>query len=443
MRISRLRGGLAWLGKVAAAVVDQGLVAGSGFIVNVLLARWLAPADYGAYTVAFSIFLFVSGFHNAMVLEPMSVFGPSSYKTYLRAYLGKLVRLHFAICVLLAGLLGLGVAVSRHWFGSATFSDSALWGSCLGIPCILFFWLWRQAAYLDLRPGLAVRGAAVYTLVTFMLMLAFHRLGWLSPFGAFALQSTAALTASALLIVLIRPRLSSQALPSASRPILMRHWEYGRWAVVTAFVYWFSGSVSYVFAGLLLGMRDVAALRALQTFVLPFPQFMVAVSRLLIPWASARFADQDAAATQRAIGRITLLFASAAFLCLAGVSLFGKPLIALMYRGRYVEFSYLLPLLALPVLFTAAAQGPAVALQAMRLPFEVSLAYGAAACVNVLAGLTLTHYWGLVGNVLGMSSASFAFLVVIWYRYNARSSRMLQRESGPPEFGSRPVHAES
>jgi O-antigen/teichoic acid export membrane protein len=443
MGISRLSGGLAWLGRVAAAVVDQGLVAGAGFMVNVLLARWLAPADYGAYTVAFSVFLFVSGFHNALVLEPMCVFGPSSYKSDLRAYLGKLVRLHFAICLLLASLLGLGVAVSRHWIGSATFSDSALWGSCLGIPCVLFFWLWRQAAYLELRPELAVRGAAVYTLVTFVLMLAFHRLGWLSPFGAFALQATAALAASVLLIVLIWPHLSSRALPSPSPSILRRHWEYGRWAVVTAFVYWFSGGVSYVIAGLLLGMRDVAALRALQTFVLPFPQFITAVSRLLVPWASARFADRDAAATQRAIGRITLLFASAAFLSLASVWLFGKPLIDLMYKGRYIEFSYLLPLLAVPVLFTAAAQGPAVALQAMRLPSEVSLAYAAAAAVNILAGVTLTHYWGLVGNVLGMSSASLAFLVVIWYRYNARLSWMLQRESRQPEFGSRAVHAES
>jgi O-antigen/teichoic acid export membrane protein len=274
-------------------------------------------------------------------------------------------------------------------------------------------------------------------------MVAFQRLGWLSPFGAFALQATAALTASIILIVLIRPQLSTRALPSSSPPILRQHWDYGRWAVVTAIVYWLSGGVSYVVAGLLLGLRDVAALRALQTFVLPFPQFMTAVSRLLVPWASARFADQNAAGTRRAIGRITLLFASAAFLSLACISVFGKPLIDLMYGGRYIEFSYLLPLLAIPVFFTAAAQGPAVALQAMRLPSEVSLAYTAAAGVNILAGVVLTHYWGLVGNVLGMSSASLTFLVVIWCRYNARSSLMLQRESRPPEFGSHAVHAES
>ncbi len=437
MQINRPREGLAWLRKAAVALADQGLVSGSGFIVNVLLARWLAPAQYGAYTVAFSIFLFVSGFHNALVVEPMCVFGPSSYRDSLRAYLGTLVRLH------LGSLLGLGVAASRHWGAGAAFSGSAFWGAGLGIPCILFFWLWRQVAYLNLRPELAVRGAAVYTLVAFMLTLAFHRLGWLSPFGAFVVQATAALAASALLIILIRPQLSSHALPRSSPSILRRHWEYGRWAVITAFVYWFSTGASYVIAGLLLRMDDVAGLRALQTFVLPVPQFITAISHLVVPWASARFADQNAAGIRRPIGRVTLVFTSAALLYLAAVWLFGKPLIDLMYRGRYNEFSYLLTFLAIPAILTAAAQGPAIAVVAMRLPSEVSLAYTVAGGVNILAGVILTRYWGLLGNVLGTSSAALAFLVVISYRYKARLSQMLPKESRPPEFGSHAIRTES
>jgi O-antigen/teichoic acid export membrane protein len=412
-------------------------------MVNVLLARWLAPEQYGAYTVAFSILLFVSGFHNALVLEPMSVFGPSSYKGYLRAYLGKLVRLHFVICFLLISALGLGVAVFWHWLGGARFESSAFWGVSLGIPSILFFWLWRQAAYLDLRPELAVRGAIVYTLVVLMLMFALHWLVWLSPFGAFAVQSTAALAASALLIVLIRPHLSSGVLSNSGRSILRQHWHYGRWVVVTAFVYWLSGGASYVIAGVLLNLHDVAALRALQNFVLPVSQFIIPISRLFVPWASARFAEQNTMAIQRAVRALTLLFVSAALLYLACVWLLGRWLIDLMYRGRYVEFSYLLPLVALPVLLTAASQGSAIAMQAMQLPSEVTLAYTVAAAMNILAGVALIRHWGLFGAILAMSGSSLAFLVVIAYRYKARLGQMLARESPPPEFGSRAVRAES
>jgi hypothetical protein len=34
--------------KGGLAVLDQGLISGSNFLVGILLARWLAPAEYGA-----------------------------------------------------------------------------------------------------------------------------------------------------------------------------------------------------------------------------------------------------------------------------------------------------------------------------------------------------------------------------------------------------------
>jgi hypothetical protein len=70
---------LAWVGKGALAIVDQGLLSGSNFLLAVLLARWLPRDQYGAFALGFSIFLFLSGLHNAFFLEPMSVLGPESY----------------------------------------------------------------------------------------------------------------------------------------------------------------------------------------------------------------------------------------------------------------------------------------------------------------------------------------------------------------------------
>jgi hypothetical protein len=40
-----------WAKKAGLAVLDQGLFTGSHFIINVLLARWLEPAQYGAFAV--------------------------------------------------------------------------------------------------------------------------------------------------------------------------------------------------------------------------------------------------------------------------------------------------------------------------------------------------------------------------------------------------------
>src|SRR5580693_5094418 len=66
-----------WGMRSALSLLDQGLTAGAGFGVNLLLARWMPAVAYGAFAVAYSGYVFVSGFHNVLLLEPMSVMGPS------------------------------------------------------------------------------------------------------------------------------------------------------------------------------------------------------------------------------------------------------------------------------------------------------------------------------------------------------------------------------
>ena len=39
------------------------------FLVNVLLARWLGPEDYGAFVVAYSWFLLPENFYEAILVE--------------------------------------------------------------------------------------------------------------------------------------------------------------------------------------------------------------------------------------------------------------------------------------------------------------------------------------------------------------------------------------
>src|ERR1051326_2735051 len=99
-------GARAWSPKGALALLDQGLISGANFIVGILLARNLAPHGYGAYALAFQVFLFLSVGYSAMVLEPLSVFGSSVYRDTNREYLGVLLRVHGAIAAVI--VLGLG-----------------------------------------------------------------------------------------------------------------------------------------------------------------------------------------------------------------------------------------------------------------------------------------------------------------------------------------------
>lgn len=418
--------GLPWVGKGSLAVLDQGLISGSNFLIGILLARWLVPEQYGAYALAFSIFLFASGFHNALLLEPMSVFGPASYGRCLPAYFGKLLRLHIVLAFFLTGLVAAGVAV-LHYFTADRALTSALWGGCLATPLILFFWLCRRAAYIRLAPGLAARGALAYCLVVVCLLLLTRSAGRLSCFMAFLIQALAATAAAILLLASLRSLLDSQSGPSSSA-VVRQHWRYGRWAVATAFVHWLSGSAYYVLAAAFLPMQDVAALRALQNFTLPFGQFITAVSLLLLPWASARFAEEGRVGFQRRIRQITLLFVAVASAYYAVLWLFGGRIMAILYAGRYNDFAYLLTLVAAPVVVAAVSQGSAIAVQAMQAPAEVFLAYSVSATLTILAGVALARYLGLAGALIGVLISSLGFCIVITWRCQKRLGTALSLE---------------
>jgi O-antigen/teichoic acid export membrane protein len=417
-------GKLVWVRKGAAAVADQGLLSGSSFLVSIFLARYLPAEQYGAYALAFSIFLVISSFHNGLLLEPMSVLGPAAYRDRLRSYFATLVRLHFVLCLPLSLLLGLVVLALRRFVGGAAM-PSALLGVSLGMPFILLFWLCRKAAYLGLKPRLALQGALAYCVVILGLLFLSLRIGRLSPFTAFLLLALASLVASAVITISVRPQLTHPIeLVVPMNTVVRQNWRYGRWVITGTVVYWLSGGAYYVVVGGLLGMKDAAALRALQNFVLPVTQFTSAITLLLLPWLSGRFARTSTASFRRTIRVVNLLFIGSGFAYVAALVLGGRWLLDLIYKGKYTEFAYLLPLVAVPMLMSAASQGTAIALRVMQAPSDIFWGYAGAGAVTILAGMALTHWWGLPGALLGLSISSLLFLLIITVRYHWRLEKL-------------------
>ena len=88
-----------WGVRSGLAVLDQGLTSGASFLLNLFLARWLSAAEYGAFAVAFAGLLFLSGYHNVLLLEPMTVLGPARYSDQLTAYLHAQFKVSAALVI--------------------------------------------------------------------------------------------------------------------------------------------------------------------------------------------------------------------------------------------------------------------------------------------------------------------------------------------------------
>jgi glycosyltransferase involved in cell wall biosynthesis len=418
-----------WIYRVVLALTDQGLFSGAGFLLSLLLGRWLAPAQYGAYALAFAVFLFASSFHNSLILEPMGVIGPASYKQHLPAYVAKLVRMHGFVALGLSLLMLVGAGGVFLYSRNGTLA-AAMCGASIAVPCVLLSWLLRQSAYLDHRPGLAARGGATYAAVVVLSLSIFYLIRFLNPFTAFLTQAAAGIVAGIVMMALIRPDFDSPVAAVQMPVILAQHWKYGRWVIGTSLVFWVSWQAYYFITANLLGLKEVAALRALQNFVLPLSQFITSLSLLAIPWASGRFTSNDQKAFRRAVFRISLLFTAAGIVYLVFISVFGSWLVGFIYNGKYDQSSALLPVLALSGAFIAAAQGPNIALRAMQAPSDVFVGYSVSAFFTLLTGFALTRHWGLAGAAFGMAASSFCFLITLIWRYRLRLGRLAEIEQG-------------
>ncbi len=150
-----------WGIRSGLSVLDQGLASGAGFLLNLFLARWLTSDGYGAFAVGFATLLFLSGYHNVLLLEPMTVLGPARYSAELTGYFWGQLKVHSILVVPLSVAILL-VAAGMAVFGAqhALVTDTA--GSAVALPFVLLFWLVRRMCYVVQRPSIAVWAGVVY-----------------------------------------------------------------------------------------------------------------------------------------------------------------------------------------------------------------------------------------------------------------------------------------
>jgi len=404
-----------WAGKSGLTILDQGLISGSNFMISVLLARWLTPDQYGSYAVAFGIFVLLSLIYGALVLEQMSVFGGSTYRSSLRQYLRSLLGIHFGIGVAIVSVLG-SFTYIEYRLAQPGGLPGALLGVTVASPCVLLLWLTRRAYYLEMAPAKAAAGAVVYCALMLAGISWFNRAGLLSPLTAFLLIAASALVAALLLLFRLKTDLLSHTAGPALRQAWSKHWHYGRWALASCIASWIPAYIYYPLLSSFSGPAQSGQLKALMNFFSPLDQTLGALSMLFLPFAAGVQAERGSVGLKTATRNITLLAVAGALLYWSLVIPFKLRLFHLLYTGKYDSVVHLLPILAIGSIFWTAAYGPAIGLRAMESPHSVFAAYGAATVGSLLVGVPAAKVFGLRGAVWGSNLAdvaSFALMLML------------------------------
>jgi O-antigen/teichoic acid export membrane protein len=402
--------------KGTLAVTDQALFSGANFLVNILLARWLSPAEYGAYSLAFAVFLLFAALHSAILIEPMMIFGAGKYFSRFPRYLRVLIGGHFGVMVPASLLLFGGTFLLGRLY--STEAADAFRGLLFAAAAILLFWMVRRVFYILLQPIFGVVSGALYFVFLIGGVAALKYTGHLSTATAFAAMGAAGLVASVIMLARFVPSWRS---PDPAAPTLKQvsadHWRYGRWAMATAVIGWFPGHVYYALLPAWLGLEGAGGLRALMNFVMPVLQAISALTMLLLPMLVRDRAHGGAKKMNRTMLLFLALFCGGAVVYLTGLWLFRGSVFQIFYGGKYIQYAgWPLLLTGLLPLGTCVSAVLGDGLRALERPDSIFWCYAGSVTGAVVVGIPLSATMGVSGALLGLLASSLITIVLMaWY----------------------------
>jgi O-antigen/teichoic acid export membrane protein len=406
--------------RLSWAITDQALFAGSNFVLGVLTARWMEPQEYGAFATALAVYILLMSLYEAMLTDPMMVFGASRFAARFRRYMGALIAGHFPLAALSSAFLLLAGmqldAMNQPELSAATFALAAT------IPIILLRPLFRQACYAHNRARLATWGGLIYALTLGAGLLVLQAYLDFTYFQVFAVMAVATLACSIFVGWNLGPQVPDR---DFALEVTRRHWDFGKWSLGSHVVRWVPGNIWYFVLPLWVTLEHNAAFRALLNLNLIITHVMTATAVLLLP-ALVRALASSEAHFQRVSRDATILFVTLGLGYWVVVSAFGAPLVSWLYDGKYVQQTGLLLLLGLTPLaggIRAVCGSRARAAERPDIIFKTSFI----SLPVMIPGLALAYWYGLTGVAVGYLLVQVVGAAVMVYRTFGHISRWAGR----------------
>ncbi len=392
---------IAIFNKGMASIIEQGLFSGISFITSLLLGRWFIPDDYGAYSVAMSIFLLIAGLYTSLILEPLSIYGPQVSFDNKKVYYGAVLLFH----IFISGILLTGAVIFSYFWHLEGASIVRIMS--LNIPFILLYWLIRWKYYNESNPKKVLFHTFFYSLILFLFLIILKKIDILSPEIVFIYSGLTSVVIS--VFSLWKTPLSFRKYEI--KIYALRHWNYGKWLLLASLLQWLSMQIYLVFVATKLSVADSGGYRAIQNFAAPIEQISTAMGLLFIPWVAKRYKDNKYILNN--IHAINVLLGIIGAIYLLFMWFAKNNFIDFVYQGKYNGYSWLLPyLIGVPIIFSL-SKGSQIGIRVIQKPYLLLVSYGISSAFTLIFGPILIDQYGIFGAAIGRLTATLLFSIVI------------------------------
>ncbi len=399
------------------SISDQAIFAVSNLALNLLLLRLVSGYEYGVFVTLYSIFLLFLTVENALLIEPMLVFGISEYKQEYRKYLGQVLWLHFsfqmvlfllmAMLIVLSSLLDINIIPVKYLIILA-----------FAQPFMLTMWLVRRASYVNLQPRLSAVTGLLNLILTLGLVFLFNQFNQLNISTIFLTIVSASFVVSVIIIWFLKIDLGFDQ--TLFFHLVNQHFHFGKWLVISALFTWIPRNIYYFLLPLwwgTVGLEFSASLKAHSLFVEPIVQGFTAIGILIIPLLSV---SEEVSIMRKQLNRFWLGGFGFALIYMFIVYLLGDQIAAIIELENYNKALILgfssLPFLTLTINLLGGV------LRARKKTPRISLAFLAGAILTVTFGFWFTVKLELIGAIASMliSYLGVALILFVFYAKEAR-----------------------
>jgi O-antigen/teichoic acid export membrane protein len=397
------------------SIADQVLAVAGTFLVNVVLARTQTKTEYGMFALTYSVFTFLAGLHNAAILEPYTVYGSGRYRGRYSAYLRLMARNNAFVGLLLMGSV-LGACLLFVWVAPSLVSR-ALVGLGLTVGILLSGSFLRRAFYLQHEAALAAKTSLVFLLTVACGLWLTAKAQRLDSFSVFLILALGWIAAGACYARKLHWGKTKQSLSEVKPHYWREHWSYMKWVLATAFVFQLTTQGYYWLVAGILSVGDVAGLKAIYLLVAPIDQLFAALSFIVLPRMSTHSAANRPGHLVSLLKRYSLFSVGATATFALVVRVVGRPVLHVLYAGKFDDLATLLFTLALLPVVMGIGHAMNDALKALEKPRLVFFAYLCSGAATFLVGIPLVTRSGLRGAVYGMllSGATYSAALAVGF----------------------------
>lgn len=413
---------------VNVVLMDQALVSGINFLTGLMQARYLGIQEFGKFSIAWIIMLFLVNLQTAAILSPMLSIGPKQAEEKRAEYFGSVFMQQVGFACITSFLVFWGIHWSDIPFPQWKISNLALPLACVSF-CSQLQEFMRRYFFTNSRPVDAFINDIISYLGQIILVFLLFKYRQADTSQILYIMSSTSLLAVLVAIFRLGPMTFQLRCFMDS---INRHLESSRWLVASSFVQWISSNFMIMAASTLWGPLAVGTIKACQN-ILGITHILFNGLSNLVPVRGSRILHEKGLVSMEKYLLKTLLWGGGLTLLMTlPAILIPGTILKWVYGKDFGGEQWILVLFAFIYLALFFNQLLTYGLRIFENTKPIFLGYLIAAITSLIIGIPLLLVLKLPGVIIGFIPLTLINMLTLWVSYTKIRKQFQTNENAKP-----------